>query len=514
MDDVTYSFGDFPRNGFFVTLDGSVWDVWVYIYPYSSTVYLMNLMGDGETTLSTTEFKDVIATENSLWVFNPGDIKSVSSDTQVEAGNYYFENAYVSALRSTIDGGILYSPGWPISPSSVSGPLKTVDDSGTPQFEDDEWNTFAKIERLKAWDISHDGSVWYLANQMYGPAIYEQSTMPPVQLFGETTIQYPDTWPVYRPKYIRVFIVVNERTVLIAFYPGRILRLNNSGTPSDFSDDRWERFDLPEGVLVRDLAQDTLGRIWVLDNENVLYNFTADGWSQVLENVVDSTLAPTANGALFVISQGDAITLIHGDGRIEAVDITDLVSENPDLVRTAKTANSRWSVGVDGTIWFSRHLESEAPEIVRRSPADWTVYPLPSSFVGVEIAVDRYDHVWLLHDATLWRFSALPDYAISFAPKQMLAEPSGTVHGTLTIEASEGFSETVALQIVPSDLDLCSIRQMLLWANRSVSPYVRLIPWVNIMRIYLRIQVCGDFLRIHRVPSSIYRRSTCLAYRS
>ena len=86
MDDVTYSFGDFPRNGFFVTLDGSVWDVWVYIYPYSSTVYLMNLMGDGETTLSTTEFKDVIATENSLWVFNPGDIKSVSSDTQVEAG--------------------------------------------------------------------------------------------------------------------------------------------------------------------------------------------------------------------------------------------------------------------------------------------------------------------------------------------------------------------------------------------------------------------------------------------
>ena len=44
---------------------------------------------------------------------------------------------------------------------------------------------------------------------------------------------------------------------------------------------------------------------------------------------------------------------IHGDGRIEAVDITDLVSENPDLVRTAKTANSRWSVGVDGTIWFS-----------------------------------------------------------------------------------------------------------------------------------------------------------------
>ena len=114
---------------------------------------------------------------------------------------------------------------------------------------------------------------------------------------------------------------------------------------------------------------------------------------------------------------------------------------------------------------------------------DWTVYPLPSSFVGVEIAVDRYDHVWLLHDATLWRFSALPDYAISFAPKQMLAEPSGTVHGTLTIEASEGFSETVALHIVPSDLDLRSIRQTLLWANRSVSPYVRLIPWVNIMRM-------------------------------
>ena len=28
-----------------------------------------------------------------------------------------------------------------------------------------------------------------------------------------------------------------------------------------------------------------------------------------LENVVDSTLAPTANGVLFVISQGDAITL-------------------------------------------------------------------------------------------------------------------------------------------------------------------------------------------------------------
>jgi hypothetical protein len=314
------------------------------------------------------------------------------------------------------------------------------------------WNQLAEFDLLQDWETSPDGSIWYLSSKVNFP-VYNQSIVPPAQMIGGTTIQYPASWPIEPQRDLSAFTVADEYTVLIAFDTGIIVRLHNNGTPSDFSDDQWDRFDLPAGMRAKDLAQDSSGRIWTISADDGLYQHTPSGWTLKLQVSGESVLVPAAGGLLFVVGNSDAITLIHDGGQIESVDITDLATEQLALMRTTRKANCRWAVSNDGTLWFSRYIESGAPELVRRSEEGWQTYSLPPIFTGEDLAVDQHDHVWLLHDDTIWRFSPLPDYEVSVLPDAIIVEPGTLVQGKLTIHASGGFSETVALETSGDDLD-------------------------------------------------------------
>jgi hypothetical protein len=216
----------------------------------------------------------------------------------------FSDNRYVSALRSTADGGILCSPGWSEAPFQFTRWLTTLEDKGTPQFDDDLWNQLAEIYKLQDWKTSPDGSIWALSSQ--GP--YTGSILPPVQIIGDTTIQYPVSWPIEPQSDLSAFTVADERTVLIVFGSGVTVRLHNNGTPSDFSDDQWDRFDLPAGMRAKDLAQDSGGRIWIISEDDGLYQHTPSGWALILQVSGESALVPAADGLLFVVGKSDTVT--------------------------------------------------------------------------------------------------------------------------------------------------------------------------------------------------------------
>jgi hypothetical protein len=437
--------------GFFVDLGGSIWQLYFLpVSPGTSYHHVVNLMGDGGSKFRPFQINDVISTGDSLWFFSPGIIRHVSSDTTVGTVEYSFtNNRYVSKLRSSAEGGILFSPGWSEAPFQFTRWLTALEDSGTPQFDDDLWNQLTEIAQLEDWETSLDGSIWALSSQ--GP--YIGSTIgPPAQIIGDTTIQYPAAWPIEPPNTQSAFMIADEQTVLIAFDADIVVRLHNNGTPSDFSDDQWDRFDLPDGMSVIDLAQDRIGRIWLINVDGGLYRYDSNGWTLVLQVSGESTLVPAADGSLFVVGKGETITLIHDDGQIDSVDITNLTTEDLERMRTTREANSRWAVGLDGILWLSRYVESEAPELVQHWGEGSQAYPLPPMLVGADLAVDRYDQVWLLQDDTIWRFSPLPDYKLLLLPNAIVAEPGSVVQGTLTISASEGFSETVILDSAAGNL--------------------------------------------------------------
>jgi len=351
--------------------------------------------------------------------------------------------------------------------SSVPFATQGIADQGTTVLHDDQWESV--LPRMAFHVAAHTpgGDVWLnLEQQMiYDDWCTFRVTMRRHQ--GRwVTYELPITGPMstHCPSITDIFAQDDRHTWFAYLGPVQfdgssesgVLHLDDGGTPLDPADDRWTTYPFPNlrqaGMAA--IAGDT---IW-LATYDALYRWAGNGWSQIISESGVRFCDLTAAGDEFLLARivfpDQLCDAINGSARLTKIEpdgvspqftgsVDQFLRAHWDIAQQVNQRNSLFALTSNGAIW---HLASG--ELCHRTEAegDASCTPLPAPFATITpVEVDSRGHVWLAGDGALWRWSALPSFALQANPAWLWMTPASTKQSTLHLRSVEGFQGAAAL---------------------------------------------------------------------
>lgn len=390
----------------------------------------------------------ILPTAAGAWAIGPGWL--------VQPDKAIYDFADVPALSQIYnmlldgEGALwLYSEG-PLQPLYPG--WQSLVDQRTPSLQDDRWSTTQLT--AKRWDIltaltrAPGGDLWatWSTSGKGGPRPADKLLW---RLRQDGWHSYQ--WPDQKLLYVTDIFAQDDSHIWFA-YPYGVLALDDRGTPTDLTDDRWRDYPLdpPEYTLRATVAVDTLGRLW-WGNVTGLYRYEGDKWQRQIEGEI-CDLMPTGDGALLAqpgtCDQYNALVYSDGTGTVA---LDDFVKDHFAQVRSANRPNRLWAVAADGAVWYAMRDYSGGttdPKLYRRTATELTKYPLPIPMEDIRgLEVDQDNRVWIGATSGLWRMSAQPDFRVAASGALWLAAPGGSRRESVAIERLSGHSEPVTLQL-------------------------------------------------------------------
>lgn len=354
--------------------------------------------------------------------------------------------------------------------SCNDGAFQTLDDRGDALLDNDGWtldNT--GYGNLTAFGKAPSGDLWAVwegscrAPVYSGPQRYHQGA------WRSAGFAYPDD--PYPPHISDIFIqddqhlwFAYQRTTPSYTVVSGVVALDDRGTPTDLSDDRWRDYPITPESAAGSVVVDSLGRLW-LGNSNGLHRYTGQSWQlisdeyPVAQGICDLVTTPDgtlyAQGAILYGCAGDdsSILRVAPDGTMTTPYLHQVIQDNFSQVQATTQRNQLWSVAPDGAVWYiSATYETyppEAKELHRRTAAGQTDYALPVKRSTVQtLVVDANNHVWLVADGSLWRMTtSRPTFTLTAQPNVWLLTPNASRPGMVRVDGYEGFNETIALDL-------------------------------------------------------------------
>jgi len=425
--------------------------------PYvSETAAISPLSGVTPRYLGTAgQVAELLVTPEGLWGVGPDWLALPDGSVVLLADAPRFGGLSDALLDAT---GKLWLYSGYHQPYSV-GVVQTFADQGTAALSDDQWQVLpvddppatGRCETVTAFAEAANGDVWY-ASYCQWRGRFDHKL---VRYHGQTRIEYTpmDGWVIDD-------IFAQDAGHLwfagagYAFGKG-VLSLDDGGTPTDSSDDRWQSYAITTTGQHPVVAVDAGGRLWYGDSSG-LYRHTGAAWAAVDQTYGVCDLAPAADGTLYVqlaafpsAACGPSATyllIVRPNGAVDSFTSTaSVVQEERERVRSATQRNTLWSIAPDGAIWYIEPYDV-GKELQRRDATGLQSYALPVlPSVVQRLAVDAQNHVWLVANGQIWRMSLPVDFVLEVQPTAWLLTPSRTGAGQLMIGRQEGYSGTVTL---------------------------------------------------------------------
>lgn len=462
----------FIAYGDTVTPDEQVWEIWVeWVSPSVPPVYALRctygcdtFIALGGAFLAHTS----IGEEGTIWFFGNNWVKSIDlnpphAQTAVISDDYPF----VGSLDLTYHNELLvFEWNYVDVTSAPHIALKQIDDMGTTAKHDDVWNTHGTYFRLDALNMTPQGNLWSVSQLFYPP--YWLYSKPPVHIVGEQPYVYP-SWPV--DEYVKVAGAFTQGEQLVTFDTSQgVFVLDNRGTFDRFDDDRWRVYPPPDAAaadtaITADVEGasnisfdgrsrailDSNGGLWYRGDCTV-YHLLGEAWQPVLDYCGIFDLLPGGQGEVFGMSTVESVDYVHviwPNGVVSLRSLEDFVREHRDLALELRHTNGVWAVAPDGAIWY-RQTElqpdgTRALQFVRDDGAQQTVLDVTPAGVS-RMAVDEYNHVWVVANSRLWRNSPRVELAVT-AGVPPLAQAGTTIGGKVQTTATENYSGMVTLTV-------------------------------------------------------------------
>lgn len=441
--------------------DDSVWvggDRWES-HPYTNTVTGISLLPEEPGGVDIQRFlhtnPPVIAllpTVDGLWAIGPGWILPAAKEPIALPDMPRYEDVTHAVMTADND---LFVHSVHKSQYTDSA-IQIVDDHNTTMLDDDVWqHAMYSSSVLTAAAPLPGGGLWlagYSDVRLDGP-------WGPFRRHNDDWLEYP--LPLAR--YGDIF-AESERITWFAYgnwyYENfdaeqGVSRLDDGGTPADFTDDVWTHYTVNWDSASQSIAVDSLGRLWFGDNTG-LYRYESANWQPVIQDRAICDIVPATDGTVFVehtatvcfISRTwySTVYVIRPDGTQETMDIPTLIESEFDRVATASRRNRLWTVAPDGAIWYL--TTNPRRGIVRHDGSRKTFHDMPlNSYQAPDgpLEVDAGNHLWLVAGGNLWRLSPMPGFALD--PQVWLLAPGSSRQRTLTVHSISGYSGAVTLAL-------------------------------------------------------------------
>ena len=380
---------------------------------------------------------DMTATDEGLWITGANWLQKADGSVQKFEDVPYLNNV----TRLIVDGE---GTTW-LHSGRYNGVLQILDDNGTGTLRDDSGQiVLGNIDSVEM-EIAANGDLWLAWIE---DAVRFQLGHGPRRYFNGTAVDYVPPrdgvfiYDIYVEDDVHTWFVYDPYISDGSPNPG-IWRLDDRGTPTDFSDDVWTTYEVSEiGADASVAARD--GKLWYGDSTGV-YLYDDGGWRQLSSEATEE-LVPADNGVLFAAMDGVAL-VIEAGGKQYWRSVPEIVLNNYDLVRSTTRRNKLWRNAADGAIWFWHY----SGELGRWDGGTQQAYKSPS--YGGYIEVDQNNHVWLIEEAgqwqdkTLWRISPRPDFRLSTGPATWFITPGGSRTIAVGAVSIEGYANKVTLSI-------------------------------------------------------------------
>lgn len=339
------------------------------------------------------------------------------------------------------------------------GAIQRVDDQGTIDLLDDQWQIALDLAIVTAAEPAPDGGLWVAGDSggrfccPAGPFRYDkedgwidyrEAVGPSLTVYDIFTANERNTWFAYER------FVDGEREM-------GVLALDDGGTPADPADDIWTYYPSVSDGKPAAVAVDGLGRLWYGDSTG-LYRHSGATWEATDVEHAVCDMVPATDGTLFVRAVEDCddladssrniILVIRPEGRREWKHIASIVEEEFGRVATASHRNQLWTVAPDGGVWYLRIADELV--IDRYDGAELVIYDLPPEQAleaSVTLEVDKDNHLWLVAGEQLWRLGRRPEPDFGLDEQFWLLVPGSSGQKRIAVHSIDGYDGSVALDL-------------------------------------------------------------------